>query len=202
MTDTNTISQHEFTVGAARLKLGVVGWLNDSFGFLKCQKLVDAIREHCILTGGVTASVFHGENINDYDLYARTKTGHDIVLDSIQRYHPGNIEVALNYATIQTEDGKLVSANAITLHNQMQFITMGTFHECRASFDFKHCLPYYDIRDEKFYISPDQYQLIKKKELYPITGKLARLPKFEERGWKLTDANLVHFTNSLLNTKR
>jgi hypothetical protein len=60
--------------------------------------------------------------------------------------------------------------------------------EHRKRFDFLHCMPWFDIKNEKFYISENQYKAIKEKRLVinPDAREVAayRIQKFEKRGWK------------------
>lgn len=54
----------------------------------------------------------------------------------------------------------LITANAVTLTNELQFITgfSGSPDSVRANFDFVHCLPWYDFANDKLYISEEQYE--------------------------------------------
>jgi hypothetical protein len=84
-------------------------------------------------------------------------------------------------------DGKVITARATTLKHSVQVITMET-KEHRKSFDFIHCMPWYDIKAGKYYISENQYRSIKEKKLIinPNAKVVAkyRIAKYEDRGWK------------------
>jgi len=82
---------------------------------------------------------------------------------------------------------KVITQNAITLKNKMQFITLAKYEDARIGFDFIHCMPYYDLSSEKFFISEQQMDVIAKKKLVknpkgrePVQW---RIDKFLARGW-------------------
>jgi hypothetical protein len=89
---------------------------------------------------------------------------------------------------VDTEiEGKLITAHATTFDNDIQVITMAT-SEFRDTFDFIHCMPWYDIKTGKLHISPAQYEAIKNKKLVlnPKAKKkptARRVEKYVERGW-------------------
>ena len=85
-------------------------------------------------------------------------------------------------------EGKLVTPRAITLKNGVQIITMSRA-DARETFDFFHCMPYYDILSNVYHISRRQYDSIKEKRLMhnPKSPQPAdyRLQKFLNRGWRI-----------------
>lgn len=141
-----------------------------------------------ILTGGVTASVWHDEEVNDYDVYLTNLTDADNFTRYVITGDAKILEIVKDvnpkYMTTKVK-GKLVTANAITFKNKLQVITC-VDKDQRPKFDFLHCMPYYDIMSDKFFISAAQVDSIKRKKLIhnpQSTQKTNREKKFLERGW-------------------
>jgi hypothetical protein len=161
------------------------------------SELHNIIIENCVVSGGVTASLMTYSKVNDIDLYFKTNEGMTLFQKYMSMKKNQNVikdsDTTGPYATTLL-NGKLVTANATTLFNDLQFITLSTFEEQQASFDFIHCKPYLDIKDNKFFISQTQYDSIASMQLVinnknSLTEK--RLKKFKDRGWKLPDDGLV-----------
>lgn len=144
----------------------------------------------CIVTGGVFASLFHGDQPNDWDIYLKDKTTADDfenylihdkwALELVKDVNP-------NYMVEVKVKGKVITPNAITFKNGLQVITQ-TDKAHRSAFDFVHCMPYFEMATQKLYISRAQYDAIKNKHLIkndtysnPLSQK--RVDKFLERGW-------------------
>ena len=85
--------------------------------------------------------------------------------------------------------GFIETPNAITLRNRMQFITLSDYERARKSFDYIHCLPFYDILNDQFHISMEQWKSIKNKKLVrqylTLVPSSHRAAKYRERGWKV-----------------
>ena len=151
------------------------------------KELSDALKTHCILTGGVTASVAHWEEPNDYDFYVLKK----IMVLKLEGLIKKNPELIADVDARYIEkyiDGKCITANAITLVNGIQIITRGTFEEMHKIFDYVHCQPYYDFMNDKFFISKQQFHAILQKKLIKNPNGVSeedREQKFKDRGWKL-----------------
>ena len=89
-------------------------------------------------------------------------------------------------------DGKLVTHNAITFKNGIQFIIAGNT-KMRSEFDFIHCMPYYDCSTFKYHISKSQFDSLRTKTIVmnpkyilrsaSILNK--RIEKYKNRGWKI-----------------
>ena len=71
--------------------------------------------------------------------------------------------------------------------NLSLFITLAKYGVARIGFDFIHCMPYFDLSSEKFFISEQQMDAIARKKLIQNkTGKTPagwRIEKFKSRGW-------------------
>lgn len=173
----------------AKLKISRIVWnaLQDP---LLPDDLVELIKEKGIVSGGISASVFHNEHPNDYDIYfkdidsvrefAKIMTRRNIVKNIVKDVDP-------RYHVLTEVNGKLVTSRATTLFNNLQIITMGTCEMIR-DFDFIHCKPYLDLKENRYFISPKEYKsiehkvLIRNKTTTPIDKK--RIEKFKDRGWK------------------
>lgn len=151
-----------------------------------------ASTKYLYVTGGAIASYLQGVVPNDIDVYCRDTesakkikkyfetTGNDFVAEINEKYREA------------TDSGKLITENAITLKNNLQFIVghTGEPHVLRKTFDFTHCLPYYNPIDDKLYISYSQYRACIDKKLVVnnpnfVTPK--RKKKFLERGYTIGD---------------
>jgi len=156
------------------------------------------VRENCIITGGAIASCFHSEKINDFDLYAKNQ----ISLNALKTYILESMKADIkemksydledSYDLIPQAKTHMITNNAVTLKGDLQFIYLGTADECRLKFDFVHCMPWFDIKTQKLYISRDQYDAIATKRLYvnPLgePAKFRRIDKYTKRSWTIEHA--------------
>ena len=143
-----------------------------------------------ILTGGCFASLFLDEEVHDWDLYLKDFVTAQAAERFVMSDTPTLNEVAgvtPGYMAEIKVKGKLVTPNAITFKNGLQVITM-TGKEHRETFDFIHCMPYFDMKTQQFFISRQQYDAIKSKTLIknpkhqqPMSQR--RIDKFTDRGW-------------------
>jgi len=156
--------------------------------------LCNFLSDSSILSGGAIASLMHDDAPNDYDLYLKdnnlitffnqyvsemANTAHkDLIKDANEKYYDsGKIP------------GKMVTANATTFKNGIQVITLHASN-ARNTFDFVHCMPWYDIGLNKLHISYKQYDAIIHKRLIkndhgyasPLSQK--RVEKYTDRGWR------------------
>ena len=178
-----------------RLKSSIASYYNLQMKKLGNRHLESLFYENCVIAGGCISSLFHDEPVNDIDLYAKTK----IAMDGIKAYIVGgknHIKSSHTYdieddGTVKRNDPRpLVTDNAVTLTNDVQFIYLNTWDVCKNNFDFIHCQPYYDLATQKLYISEAQYHSIRTKRLVP-TGKeeikTRRLEKYKKRGWGIEE---------------
>ena len=143
------------------------------------------------LSGGAIASLLQGENPKDYDLYCKEDNLVKSILDYFKNGAGKELvaDVSEKYMEFIGQDGKMITANAITLKNGLQFILKmhGDPESVRSNFDFVHCKPYLDLDSKKLYISKEQYDACKQKKLIinnPKTVTSHRRFKFIERGYK------------------
>lgn len=186
----------DFEITAKRLKEKVKHTIKEHFEDKKVDLWVKFnIEANGVLSGSAISSIFHDEKPKDYDIYFRSeKVVADLKLNFLN--DPGAKEQVVDWkeyadnADIPLIDGKCLTERAATLKNDIQFILMGTLDQCRPTFDFIHCMPYYDFEQDKLYISERQLQSIADKMLVlnPLREKPAsseRIIKFQYRGWKL-----------------
>lgn len=156
------------------------------------KELGEFLFRHGIITGGISASVQQGKTPNDIDIYLKSKSAIDafnsaienevlVIMDCVKNVNP-------EYGLETKMKGKLVTARATTFECGIQVITMSDMN-VREKFDFIHCMPWYDIEADKYYISKSQYDSIVRKVIVPnpTPGATAitrhRLTKYIERGW-------------------
>lgn len=161
---------------------------------LKDGNLRSLFYEHCVISGGCISSILLGEKVNDIDMYAKKA----ITVPIIQKHileHPDMIKTTTDkYGDMlqpyMTTAPQVITGNAITLKNDVQFITMIALDNgAREMFDFIHCQPYYDISKNSLHISWSQLQSIKQKLLVPHLSlekiKPRRVTKYEQKGWAI-----------------
>ena len=153
-------------------------------------ELRNFLKDHAILTGGAISSLYHGEQPKDWDLYLDDDTSIRLFKNYINADKEFQLQVKdINPKyMIDTEvEGKMITSNAVTLRNDLQVITMAT-KSFRDTFDYIHCMPWYDIKKDTLYMSTQQYNAIKAKKLIlnpkALTAPTAyRKQKYKERGW-------------------
>lgn len=151
------------------------------------------LKSTCCLSGGAIASLYNGETPKDWDLWARNAEHIVTIQKEIEKKDFSNVvtdDAGSEYEGLKSglQKGKFVTRNAITLANKIQFILLDDVETARQKFDFIHCKPYYDISDDKLYISKSQFSAIRFKQLIvnnPDTVTKQRIDKFRNRGWNL-----------------
>lgn len=145
-----------------------------------------------IVSGGATASFYHGEQPNDYDIYLRdslTATTFSLMVQNNEELKEFVKEINDKYYDDTIIPGLLITTRAVTFKNGLQVITFLT-RDDRHTFDYIHCMPYLDLHTRKFHISENQLRSIKHKKLVKNkfsakTPSLRRTQKFIDRGWTL-----------------
>lgn len=148
-----------------------------------------AVKNDIIVTGGCISAVFLSEHFNDIDLYFKSSSVLNTMKDYITDKKMEFIKKMSTYSLRADDTALCITPNAITMENNLQFITLGTAHECRERFDFIHCMPWYDFAEDKLHISEAQYNSIKTKtlEINPKgeNVKNHRIQKYKDRGWNV-----------------
>lgn len=147
------------------------------------------------ITGGVIGSLLRGEKYNDIDIWfyediwaanvVRLYTKDPLYMNQVEVFDEKYRDI------VGHPGGMMITENAVTLKNNIQLITRhcGWPDTIRETFDFVHCLPYYNSYDDMLYISYEQYQLNMNKQLKINNTKKfneRRLNKFLDRGWRAT----------------
>ena len=155
---------------------------------------IDAwIYSHCHVSGGISASVFWSEPVKDIDLWYGfdhnwawfRESLDDLFINSKGKFHHLVKSVNPSYM-IGEVNGKMITANAITLHGDVQIIRLASIEDARRAFDFVHCQPVYDPKNMRYRISQRQLDAIKYKRLVKTPAGIItqhRLDKFKKRGW-------------------
>ena len=154
------------------------------------KKLLPAVYyDDMFLSGGSIASIIQGQHPKDWDVYFINDDTQKAVIDLFMADHPDEIAVVdEKYREVSDSDGKMITENAMTLKNKIQFIIKhnGTPDEVRETFDFVHCKPYYHCGKDQLFISREQYDLCRDKKLKINNIKsvtIWRQSKFEQRGY-------------------
>lgn len=177
----------------------LIALYNKKMAELSDPALTSLFYNKCIISGGCIASLLLGMKVNDIDVYAKTRQDLKNIHAWIISNRTDQIKtVDSNYggddSITNFNDQKLITANAITLKNDIQFILMASEEEqVRSKFDFVHCQPYYDLLENKLYISEAQFVSIKNMQLVPNPSfnaekiKPRRMEKFIARGWNIAE---------------
>jgi hypothetical protein len=187
------IEQQTFQTNAILLKKKVQDHLLPIVNNLDLA-FANAIKKHCILSGGCFASLYRNEVVNDFDLWCHDVEGSIAIQVYLSKYTGQDVtgkEIEIKDVNPNYNDnfvnGKIVTANATTLKNKLQFITKVDFEDARKSFDYLHCTIFYDLDQDKLYMSRAQCDSLHNKILIPNNTSMIkeyRRNKFIERGWK------------------
>jgi hypothetical protein len=143
------------------------------------------------LSGGVIASLLQGETPKDWDFYFEDQMSCEnfeyFILNDVRKDEVADVNE--KYSDFIGKDGKMITANSITMKDGNSFITKyyGDINHVKKHFDFLHCTPHYSLKEEKLYISPRQYDACVNKKLIvnnPKVIKKHRVIKFKERGYR------------------
>lgn len=137
------------------------------------------------LSGGAICSLIRGEEPKDWDWYFKD-------VDAMNKFqqHLKNCELFIKdiddkYGQFGT-NGKMITANAITMDDGNSFITMIAAEPkvLKSTFDYVHCTPHYE--SGRLYISKKQYNACVQKKLIVNNVDMVkeyRRQKFLNRGW-------------------
>jgi hypothetical protein len=160
------------------------------------EKLGKNMVNSYFVTGGCIGSLLRAEVPSDYDIYFLSESSATPIVNLYTKDPSYQNEVATyedKYRDVQKpantpSNAMVITENAVTLKNKLQLITKhyGTPKEIRSTFDFVHCLPYYESVTDKLYISRDQFDLNMTKKLK--TNNVDNLTtyranKFTDKGW-------------------
>ena len=157
---------------------------------VQCRWYKDVKPENFFLTGGAIASLLQDEQPKDWDFYFKEYTNCNDFTNIVEMVANKSIKnVDDRYKESVGKNGKMITGKAITMNNNASFITMivGSPEYVRSTFDYKHCMPYFDLQENKLYISEEQYDLCVSKKLRvnnELYVKEYREHKFLERGYQ------------------
>lgn len=132
-----------------------------------------------VLSGSSIYNLYNDVIVNDFDLYSLANPL--FIKNQIDWMYPAWAEIDIEndkkYNTFDSS-GKLVTDNAITFKDsRIQFVYRKCFDNERQNFDFEHCCPYYNLSQDKLYITPLQFCVIKYKLLVPHNPPDGRIRK-------------------------
>lgn len=144
--------------------------------------------DNMFLTGGAIASFLRDETPKDLDFYFLDELSMTRMSNHLRTQTNFIKDVDPSYQDTIGVDGKMITANAITMKNGASFITLvyGTPTVVKNTFDFVHCTPHYSLADDKLYISESQYVCAVEKKLLInnlMFVKQNRVDKFLNRGY-------------------
>lgn len=144
---------------------------------------INALGKNPIIAGGFFASIFHGLEPKDIDIYyldgdvEENFVFHNLDKDGVVKNH----EYLKNPNIIKVKEYKKSK-------KQLIFTKYKTRRELIDHFDMLHCCVSYDVKEDKLYISPATLEAIKHKGIMPNgKNKIAqwRLDKMMSRGWTM-----------------
>jgi hypothetical protein len=152
------------------------------------QKLRDFTVENCMLAGGSISSIYHGEEVNDFDLWLKDLSKMEELRKLTTEYIGNGVPLDETPYAEAFVDGKIETPRAITLSNRLQYIIYIDFLTAKNIFDYVHCQVNYDLKTETLYMSPRQfYSIMNKKlvinEISSITPR--REMKYSDKGWRM-----------------
>lgn len=185
-----------------RLKSAIASQYNLTMKKIGDRHLESFFYDHCVISGGMISSLFHDEAVNDIDVYCKDK----LMMTSIKDYIVNSGKNIKSIEKYEIVDGvkvvdpnsahPLITDNAVTLTNDIQYIYLDIWKNAQEKFDYIHCQPYYDIKSQKLFISEAQFTAIKNKQLVS-TGKVEikdkRREKYMKRGWVEQEIKPVQF---------
>lgn len=179
-----------------KLKSSIASYYNLTMKKIGDHQLQALFFENCVISGGCISSLFHDEPVKDIDIYPTSSKSLTLIKDYIINGGK-NIKQVDRYddeSDVADKPYPLITNNAVTLTNDIQFIYMGVWEDCKTKFDFIHCQPHYDLATQKLYISEAQYHAIKNKILIPtgkVEIKVKRIEKYQKRGWVIENEKIV-----------
>lgn len=141
--------------------------------------------------GGFFSSLWHGQNVHDYDIYLSTKHDSKIVTDFLESTYAaglGNIQPGKTDSSNNYGPGHYyVTLPGLPPFNIVVFQS-GTPEQIFSTYDFEHCKVYYDVLADSLFIKATQLNLIENRLLFtkqktPLKAK--RVLKYMSRGWKV-----------------
>ncbi len=128
-----------------------------------------------------------GEESENYEYFESSENPPENYLDT-------TMDIGLNNdCTTSKYDPKFLSQNAITLSNDIQFISrfIGEPETIHENYDFIHATNYYTNWDKRLHLNENALKSLLERDLYYVGSKyplasIIRTRKFIQRGWTIT----------------
>lgn len=150
---------------------------------------------NCFIAGGTITSLFCNKDINDIDVYFRSKK-------DLAEFMYNNIEYG-KWILAKTDKALLVKYGNI----EVQLIWFDTFEDANAifnTFDFTVCMGAFDFKTEEFVLHKDFLQhnaqrilRYNSKTAYPIVSAL-RVDKYKEKGYTISKPEYMRVVMSCM----
>lgn len=140
------------------------------------------------LTGGAIASLLQGQVPKDWDFYCEDLATMYAIREVLLKHNDLVKDVDEKYKQFWGVDGKMITAQAVTMNDNSSFITMITMDAGRLkkTFDYVHCTPHYNPATQTLHISKRQYECAVQKKLIVNNEQMVkewRTQKFLDRGY-------------------
>lgn len=164
----------------------------NEYGFER-RKLFDKIGNfakvlknyNCFVAGGAITSVFTNKEINDIDIYFRSK-------DDLRNFMINN-ELFIVYAT----DKSFTFKEKDVVYQAIFFDTFKSAEDIFDRFDFTVCMGAYDFKTDEFILHKDFFRHNSQRVLrvnnatdYPIISAL-RVDKYKKKGYNISKAEFI-----------
>lgn len=164
--------------------------------------LWEVLADHgCIIAGGAITSVFTNTEINDYDIYFRSKEDFTKIFKEIyHEYGDDTLEYDLGFGDATAS---VVTKKALLLfhgESKIQFIVNDFYQtpeQIFEHFDFTCCMGAFVMKDNEFVLHPDflkhnaqKYLHFNPKTLFPLVSAL-RVDKYNKKGYKISKAQML-----------
>lgn len=140
-----------------------------------------------ILAGGAVTSIFTGREINDFDLYFRTKE------DLLKFYET----VADGEYIVSSTDKSFTFTVNKKMYQVIYFDLFPTVQDIFNSFDFSVCMGAYDFSTEEFVLDEgfvtdniSRNLVIKGKTTFPVIS-LLRVDKYKKKGYNISKKEML-----------
>lgn len=169
------------------------------------EYLREGFRSESYISGGCIYSLYNNKDPKDYDFFVHTESLANELRDYYLSLVVDQDDIEYKSVNIVHYGGEriVVTKNAISIGNKYQIITKftGTPKEVVEQFDFKHNMFYYHkglIMTLSDWDYLDSNQLVyNEQRARDISGTIIRIPRFIERGMKITNEEVCKMLRKL-----
>ena len=151
----------------------------------------------CILAGGAITSLFTRKDINDFDIYFRSK---ELLADFLYG------EMERRWVTAHTDKSILFSVEGKPIQ-AIAFRYFADAYEIFESFDFTVCMGAFDFKTEEFIFHPDFFThnaqrilIFNENTAFPIISGL-RVDKYKQKGYYISKTEFIRLLLTVNNQK-